>query len=162
MSSMLSRFRKPGGFLQLLQLMETCDPIKQKNLLHLVGNEDPGWAHLVKIKTLSLEKVLSWPPEILMEITPHLPDPVLAAAYQVAQSLSPKGSPQLQEKWINSLPSIKAKEIKTICEDSKITEGEKLSASIKIVQVVRELEAKGKIRLGAFDPSLELDKRIAA
>src|SRR5690349_9430773 len=115
--SMLNRFRKPGGFLQLLALIETCEPAKQKSLMHLVGTEDPGWAHLVKLKILTMERIFSWPQEILMEITPHLPDQVLAIAHQMATQLSPKA----QEKWLNSLPSMKAREVKEMCKDLVIT-----------------------------------------
>lgn len=160
--SLLGRFRKPGGFQQLLTLIETCDPAKQKNLMHLVGTEDPGWAHLVKVKTLTFERILSWPQEVLMEITPHLPDQILATAYQMAELLSPTGRPQLQEKWINSLPSMKAREVKSLSNDRKVTAAEEASTSIKVIQTVRELEAKGKIRFSNFDPTLEIDKRIAA
>jgi len=159
--SMLSRFRKPGGFQQLLALIETCEPAKQKSLMRLVGTEDPGWAHLVKVKILTMERILSWPQEVLMEITPHLPDQVLATAYQMAEQLStPEAA--LHEKWINSLPSMKAKEVKALCKDQVMTAAEQASTSIKVIQTVRDLEAKGKIRFGSFDPVLEIDKRIAA
>ena len=62
---MLSRFRKPGGFMQLLALIESCDPSKQKNLLSLVGPEDPGWAHLLKVKALTFDRIRSWPAPVL-------------------------------------------------------------------------------------------------
>lgn len=160
--SLLSRFRKPGGFQQLLTLIETCEPAKQKNLLHLVGVEDPGWAHLVKIKTITFERVLSWPSEVLMEITPHLPDNVLAISFRMAESLSKPDLTPLHEKWIESLPAMKAKEIRSLADGKEISLGEQITASIKVVQTVRELEARGKIRFANFDPILEIDTRIAA
>ncbi len=159
--SILGRFRKPGGFQQLLTLIETCDPTKQKNLLHLVGTEDPGWAHLVKIKTLTFSRILSWPIETLMEITPHLPDPVLATAYQMAEQLALQGPP-LHEKWLKSLPSIKAREIRSLVQTAAFNIHEQVATGIKVIQVVRSLEARGKIRFSNFDPTLEIDKRLAA
>lgn len=159
--SMLNRFRKPGGFHQLLALIETCEPAKQKDLLHLVGSEDPGWAHLVKAKSLTFDRILSWPVEVLMEITPHLPDKVLAAAYLVAEQQSSHGN-LLHEKWLKSLPSMKAREVHSLAQGSAVTAAEQTASLIKIIQTVRDLEAKGNIRFAQFDPSLEVDKRLAA
>lgn len=160
MAALLQRFRKPGGFTQLLALIETCDPLKQKSLLHLVGNEDPGWAYLVKLKMITVERVLSWPVETLMEITTHLPDRVLAAAWNIAIPF-PQGS-YLQEKWMKSLPAMKAREIKSIVDSTAFTPSELQAAAIRIVQTVRELEEKDLLRFSQFDPALEIDKRVAA
>lgn len=160
--SMLSRFRKPGGFQQLLVLIETCDSAKQKSLLHLVSQEDPGWAHLLKLKTLSFEKILGWPSEILMEITPTLSDQVLAIAYQMAVQLSENGKQPYHEKWLRGIPSIKAREIQDIAKSKSFTQSEQNVASIKVIQTVRELESKGQLRFAAFAPLLEIDKRLAA
>lgn len=158
---MLSRFRKPGGFQQLLTLIETCDPAKQQNLLHLVGTEDPGWANLVRVKALTFERVLSWPTETLMEITAHLPDQVLVAAYQMAEKMAAPEAPY-HEKWLKSLPSIKAREIHSRAQSSPPNAQVHAAAGIKVIQAVRDLEAKGLIRFSTFDPTLEIDKRLAA
>lgn len=158
--SMLSRFRKPGGFQQLLVLMETCDENKKKSLMLLLSSEDPGWAHLVKIKSLTFERVLSWPVNVLMEITPHLSDRILMTAYQIVQA-----HPQLkgsEEKWLRALPSLKAREISSLAESTSINVGEQHAAKVKIIQTVRELEAKGQLRFANFDASLEVDSRVAA
>ena len=160
--SMLSRFRKPGGFLQLLSLMESCDQQKKQNLLQLVGAEDPGWAHLVKSKSLSFERILSWPVDVLMEITPYLPDRILVTAYQMADALSKKNFSDCHQRWLKSLPNIKAKEIYNLSQSAPINPIEHHAAAVKIIQTVRELEAKGQIRFSHFDPTLEIDKRIAA
>lgn len=160
MAALLQRFRKPGGFSQLLALIETCDPLKQKNLLHLIGNEDPGWAYLVKLKMLTCDRVLTWPVETLMEITTHLPDRVLAAAWSIAAPL-PQGS-QLQEKWLKSLPTMKSREIKSVIDSTSFSPSELQAAGIRIVQTVRELEEKDLLRFSQFDPALEIDQRVAA
>jgi hypothetical protein len=168
--SMLARFRKPGGFQQLLALIETCEPAKQKALLHLIAVEDPGWAQLVRLKTLSFERILSWPVEILMEITPPLPDKVLATAYQIAETIStpnPQAAPQvfkesLHEKWLQSLPSLKAREIRQMAAELSPTAAEQSATVIRLIQIVRELESKGQIRFQQFDPLLEVDKDLAA
>lgn len=152
---MLGRFRKKGGFQQLLTLIETCEPSKRNNLFHLVATEDPGWAHLVKAKSLSMERISEWPQEILMEITPHLQDRVLAVAYAMAAG-------DKKSKWLSSVPKIKAREIEQSVLQMPVTEDEKFASTIKIIQTVRELESKGLIKFAQFDPSLVIDQRLAA
>jgi flagellar motor switch protein FliG len=159
---MLGRFRKPGGFQQLLSLMESCDQQKRQNLLQLVGTEDPGWAYLVKAKSLSFERILSWPVDVLMEITPYLPDRILVTAYHMAEALSKKNFSDCHERWLQSLPVMKAKEIYNLAQSSSINPIEHHATAVKIIQTVRELEAKGQIRFSNFDPALEIDQRIAA
>lgn len=153
--SMLNRFRKPGGFHQLLALIEGCEPEKQKNLLSLIGNEDPGWAHLVKLKALSFERIMKWPIEILMEISPHVPEKIQIAALC-------KMTDPIKEKWFKSIIGLKQKEIRQSCTEAQPLPSEQQAATIKIVQIVRELEEKGLIKLSQIDPSLQLDKRLAA
>lgn len=160
--SMLNRFRKPGGFNQLLALVETCDQQKRKSLLDLVGSEDPGWAYLVKVKSISFERILSWPVNVLMEITPHLSDRILMTAYHMAEAMAKSSHSDIHEKWLKSLPAMKAKEILNLAQSSAINPIEHHSAAVKIIQTVRELEAKGQIRFAQFDPALEVDQRIAA
>jgi flagellar motor switch protein FliG len=153
---MLARFRKPGGFQQLLTLVETCEPEKRKSLLHMVSSEDPGWAHLVKVKALTFERILSWPQETLTVITPHLPDSILLNAYKMAEK-------SLQhEKWLKAVPSLQAQDIKISAQNLQLTAEEQFSTSIKIIQTVRELVADGQIQFADFDPALIIDERLAA
>lgn len=151
---MLNRFRKQGGFNQLLALIETCDPVKQRNLLHLVGSEDPGWAHLVRSKCLTLDKVMSWPQEILMEITPHLTEKVILALHS-GMSLDQ------QVRFLAALPS----SLVRVLQDqltNPVTLPEQHAAMIKLIQLVRDLEGQGKFKFSSFDPSLVIDPAIAA
>lgn len=160
--SMLNRFRKPGGFQQLLTLIETCDLQKKQNLLQLIGSEDPGWAYLVKLKSIDFDRILSWPQDVLMEITPHLPDKILVTALHIAQISDKKTHQSSADKWLSSLPALKSKEIISLAEMTPINPIEHHSAKIKIIQTVRELESKGILRFSQFDPQLEVDQRIAA
>ncbi len=156
--SMLTRFRKQGGFNQLLTLIEVCDPIKQKNLLHLVGTEDPGWAYLLRSKVLTKNRILGWPQNILMEITPQLSDPVILALHS---SLNDNHKLAL----MNSLPqSILLRVTQNLNADFAIeySEAEQNAATIKLIQVTRDLENEGKIKFSNFDPSLCLDSTLAA
>lgn len=153
--SMLTRFRKPGGFSQLLALIETCDPVKQKNLLHLVGSEDPGWAHLVRSKCLTFERVLSWPPEVLLEIVPYIPEKVLIC---LISSVSGDQLAKLKG-------AISHSQMRTLTDSKNsmvITPAEHAASAVKLIQIVRALEAEGKIKFQTFDPLLMVDPSLAA
>jgi flagellar motor switch protein FliG len=152
---MLSRFRKPGGFQQLMTLIESCDSDKQKSLLHLVAQEDPGWAYLVKLKVLSAEKILSWDASHLMEIFPQLPLRVLVAFYCFADESK-------QKIILSSLDSSLARKMQEEALERPAESGELHSASIKLIQTVRTLEAEGKLRLSLIDATLVLDQRLVA
>lgn len=153
--SMLSRFRKSGGFYQLLSLLESCDAEKQKQLLHLVASEDPGWAHLVKIKVLTVEKILNWPTNVLQEIAAHVPD-------SLHLSLLIGFSDYQKQKWISALPTMRGRDLKDRLHLFTANPQEAASAAIKLVQIVRELESEGKIHFKQFDPSLIIEHRLVA
>src|SRR5687768_10826919 len=76
--SMLSRYRKQGGFQQLLQLIETCTSQKREQLLKLIEAEDPAWAKLINTKMVTLEKVFSWDASHVAEVTSQLVPRTLA------------------------------------------------------------------------------------
>ncbi|MFN7262945.1 MAG: FliG C-terminal domain-containing protein [Pseudobdellovibrionaceae bacterium] len=153
--SMLSRFRKPGGFQQLLALIESCEADKQKSLLHLVAQEDPGWAFLVKSKVLTADKIFSWDSSHLMEILPQLPQRVLVAFYCFSDE-------QKQKLILRSLDSNLARKVQEEALENPAEPGELRSARIKLIQAVRSLEAEGKLRLSLIDPARVLDQRLVA
>lgn len=153
--SMLNRFRKQGGFQQLLILIETCDPIKQENLFHLVSSEDPGWAFLVKTKCLTTDRIFSWPENVLEEITPNIPETVAVALYF---SLSKDG----KEKLRNTMTNSAKRSFDETLSRSNPTVSEQNAARIKLFQLVRALELEGKLKFQTFDPTLVIDPSIAA
>lgn len=159
--SKLLRFRKSGGFQQLLFLIETCEPEKQKSLLHMVACEDPGWAHLIKVKALTFQRILTWPVEILMEITPHLQDSSLAMIYRMAEEISDKSpSTDLHNRFLKSIPETKAHEVIELANGIRFTPGDQMATVIRLLQTVRELEAAGKFSIQYFDPGLHFDIKI--
>ena len=66
--SMIARYKRPGGFLQLVRLVETTHDKKKAQFLKIIEKEDPRWALAVRDKIITAEKLLSWPPEALREI----------------------------------------------------------------------------------------------
>lgn len=153
--SMLARFRKPGGFVQLLQLIESCEGEKQKNLIQLIATEDPGWASLVKAKQLTYQKVLTWPQPHLALVLENLPYRTLRALVAGSQSdqrdvLSRTLSPSLWSRLLKDL------------DETKLEPNEYKVAQLKLFGAIRELDQEGKIKLTSIDHRLELDPRLVA
>ena len=71
--AMLDRYKKKGGFVQLLQLIETSPKAKQEQFLSLIASESPAWEEALRKKTITAEKILSWAPEVLAEVVTRLP-----------------------------------------------------------------------------------------
>ncbi len=153
--STLARFKKNGGFFQLLTLIESCGPDKQRSLLHLVALEDPGWALLVKQKVLRFEKIMSWPTESLALVTPHIPDPLAATLLHCL-------TPALQEKWLSAFGNIRSKQIKYLSTNLSVTSNEKTSATIRLIQTIRELDATGTVKMSELDSSLSIPNKLVA
>ncbi len=151
---MLDRYRKKGGFKQLLKLVEGCAPAKQAQLLDIINKEDSNWAGLLKKKMLSIEIIFSWKPETLAEFTHLLPAKTLAYA-------SKKIGPEALQKAITCFAHVKKREIEDIYGASNPTPGEILAASGKVIEKVRELTDNGTLKFERFAPELSIDDEAA-
>lgn len=78
---MLDRYKKKGGFTQLLQLIETSGKAKQEQFLAIVAQESPAWETEIRKKTLTLDKVMTWNPTYLSEIFSRIQILTLASAF---------------------------------------------------------------------------------
>lgn len=149
--TMLTRFRQSGGFLKLLLLVESCDGAKQRHLLELVAQEDPGWAHLLRLKTLNAERILSWPEPLLGQIWATLPLQLVIALWQ-------KSPTQMREKIERSLPrSYQTSFRKGIDDTPVLDDAEVATARLRLVSHVRELSQTGTLQFRDFDPGLVLN-----
>jgi flagellar motor switch protein FliG len=155
-SSFLTRYKKPGGLVQLLHLIEASELNQQAQLLDLIASEDPGWAHLVRLKCLSVGRVIMWPLDVLAKVLQELPTETLATLYKslphehkdrILIALTPKEINMLQVEASND-PIVRPEEV--------------YAARTKLFQMVRSLEGRRVIRFEEFDPSLHLEKRLIA
>ncbi|MDZ4660472.1 MAG: FliG C-terminal domain-containing protein [Pseudomonadota bacterium] len=151
---MLDRYRRKGGFLQLLKLLEGCAPAKQAQLLDVIQKEDADWASLLKKKMLSLEIIFNWKAETLAEFTHLLPPKTLAYAVK-------KLGPDALQKAITCFAHTKKREIEDIFSSSSPSPGEMLAATGKIIEKVRELTDNGTLKFERFAPELTLDDEAA-
>ena len=138
--SMLARFKKPGGFEQLRTLLETSAAKKRETLFKAIEGEDKEMAALLRASLLSYDKVITWDPTILGEVTARLGDKIIAI-------LAWGKSEDIFNKLTHTHKEMKKRDIKNIMEGLKVTPVEFEVAEIKLIEKVREAEKEGVVRL---------------
>lgn len=150
--SILARYRKPGGFRQLLQLIETSQPAKQEKLLEVVEKEDPRWAEMIREKKITPEMVLSWEPDHLVVIFEHMIPRHCACLFK---SLDPG---KITE-YSKLLKEDKYRDLKALIEDeTEPSESEVVAAGNHLLETVRFLDEEKKIILRYINPILDLSE----
>lgn len=150
---MLDRYKKKGGFFQLLQLIETSPLKKQEQFLSLIAGESPVWEETLKKKLLTINKVYSWEGQYLAEIFSRLQPLTLAMAL--------KGNPDDQvESLLGCLPPISKRKITDLMAESNPTPAERGTCVMKILTEVRGFVSQGIIKLDKIDPELHIPENI--
>lgn len=152
--SNISRYRRPGGLNQLIQLLETSEKLKRSELLDIVAKEDPGWAYFIQAKALSIERVLSWPAHILEPIFSKLP-------LQFVAILSQMSDEETQKKIEDSINRSLLRELYQLRTEKTYSQEHRWNVGVKVIQTVREMQSQGSLKFSTFDPGLEVDSRIA-
>lgn len=152
--STLDRYKKPGGFLQLLSLIETCGPAKREKFLQMISNENTDWHEAIKDRIINIEIVLNWPIEVIQEITSRSQPITLAA---ISKS-------NLSEEQINrlfhGLPHAKLSKTREIISDKAFTPNEISSSIEKLLVEIRTHIQHGVIKLEKFAPELAIPDGI--
>ena len=150
---MLDRYKKKGGFNQLLQLIETSGKTKQEQFLALIAQESPVWEETLRKKWITLDKVLSWSPVYLAEIFSRIQILTLASAFH--------GYPE--DKLAIILEAVSATEqrkFQMTLQEINPNPAEKATSQMKILSETRGLIAKGIIKLDKLDPELVIPENI--
>ncbi len=144
---MLTRYQRPGGFVQLVQLIETCGPQKQQKLLENVESENTDWALALESKILTLERILLWDATVLAEIVPRLQDLTLAIAF--------KGlPPETFEKCTGTFTHGHKKRILGLMSEKTPSKAEISTAFVKIIEEVRYMINQGDLNIKMIDEKL--------
>lgn len=151
--AMLTRYRKSGGFLQLLQLIETCNEAKQEKLLENVRNENARWAQEIVNKMLSIERILSWDANVLSDISTQLQDLTLAVAFHGF-------SKEQISKFTELFSHTQKRKIEDLQAEKNPTPGEIATAHMKIIEEVRSMITNGEIYIKNIDPDLMIEDDI--
>lgn len=153
--SLLSRYRKSGGFSQLVQLIEACDSTKKAEILSLVASEDPGWAVLARKKILTTDRIFNWPPEVILEVISRLQDRALALVIHTLK-------PEKREAIFALIPHIRSRHVRSIFDEKVPSTAEQHVASQKLYKLVRDLDHDGLLKLSIVDPALDLKDKLIA
>jgi hypothetical protein len=151
--SMLNRYKKAGGFLQLVRLIETFGPQKREKFMALIEAEDPTWANALSQKLLSLERIFSWESATLSEIMARLPEKNLAVAIHGM-------SEDRREKVLSHLSHSEKRRLEGNLGEVKPTEGEIAASMVKVIEATRDLISSGALRVEHFDKGLLIEEDI--
>jgi hypothetical protein len=151
--SMIDRYRKKGGFVQLLNLIETMGKDKQEKFLKMIGDESPNWSVEIRKRLLSIDKILSWNPSYLAEIFPHIPGLQLA---MIVGGLPPDKA----EVFMKVLTFKEKKTVEETLSTKKPTPAETSTGIMKLFAEIRKMEAEGTLRFDKFDPEMVIPDNL--
>ncbi len=149
----LTRYQKKGGFLQLLALIEGSGKSKQENFLNLIGQENKAWEKTLREKSLSIEKIFSWPQEALAE--------VFAVSQPMTVCILLLGFEQSRRDKIFAMlsPSDKRK-YQSIMEEMKPSTAETNTAAMKLISEVRKMLTEKSLQIEKYDAALLIEDNI--
>jgi hypothetical protein len=146
---MLDRYKKKGGFVQLLTLIETSSKQKQDQFLSLIGQEDPAWESGLRGKLLTIERVLRWPSDVLVEIFTRVQPLTLAVAFH--------GNTQEKlDQIFGCLSNTEKRKLLLMMSELNPTAPERTSCLVKILGEVRGFVNQGIIKLEKFDHEMNI------
>ena len=151
--SMLSRYQKAGGFMQLLQLIETTGKQKQENFLNIIEKEDARWASAIKEKMLTMEKILAWEDSILAEIAARLQMLTLATALHGLKQ-------EDCDRLLKTMSHSQKRNIDDLKKSKAPNPAEISAAFLKILQETRSMITQGYIKLEKFAPHMAIPEDV--
>jgi hypothetical protein len=150
---MIDRYKKRGGFIQLLQLMETMGAVKREQFLKAIADESPTWEAAIKKRMLSIERMLTWNGSFLMEFVPQVPHMAIACAIHPLP-------PEKRSIFLSALAFGDRRKVEEILNSHVPNAGEIISSQMKMISEVRHMVSIGKMKFEKFDPELVIDEDI--
>ena len=144
---MLLRYQRPGGFIQLLQLIETCGKQKQDSFLNIIESEDPRWAHAVREKMLSMERIFSWDDNTVAEIFARMSLLTLATAMHGL-------SQEHIDRFLKTFSHAQKRNLDDLFNAKTPPAAEISAAFLKILQEARAMMIQGYLKVEKFAPQL--------
>lgn len=151
--SMIDRYKKPGGFVQLLNLLETTGKEKQEKFLKMISDENQLWESELRKRMLSMDKILSWPPETLAEILPRI-QPIQLA--MIVGGLTPEKAALFSK----AMGFKESRQINDVLKEKKPTPGETSAGIMKLFSEVRKMIAEGLLKFDKIDPAMVVAQDI--
>ncbi len=144
--SMLARYKKGGGILELVKLVEDSPEPKRSQLLAMVRAEDAEFAARVEGRIFNWEKMKSLPENVIAEIIAASPPKFLVLAL-VGED--PKFITLCERCLGKNFAEYKAE--KDAVGATVVPPPQVEAARRKIIAEVRKLEANGQVKLSSGD-----------
>lgn len=152
--SSLQRYKKSGGFVQLLSLLETFGPQKKEKFLEMIEGESPVWARALREKMLTVERLFTWPDQVVIEVFKGLPPKNMAV------SLEGLKEEQKSRLLVFFSPSDKRRLEDAMPDKPK---PEEIGATmVKVVELARKMLTQGELRAEKFDEGLLIPEDFEA
>ena len=150
---MLDRYRKTGGFVQLVALIETLGTAKQEKFLTMIQEEDPSWMEAVKKKMLTIEKIFSWSDDTVSDIVRRLPVKVLASALKGLK-------PEHMQKSFKLMSNSEKRKIEDEMSGLSDNPAEAQANVLKLIEMTRKMIQDTDLRLDSFAPEMVIEEGI--
>jgi outer membrane murein-binding lipoprotein Lpp len=145
--SSLQRYRKPGGFLQLVALIETFGPQKKEKFLEMIEGESPVWARALREKMLTFNRIFSWPEQVIIEVFKNLPPKTMAFALQALKE-------EQRGKIMAFFSHAEKRKIEEMIAESNPKPEELASVMVKVVEHCRAMLKGRELHADKFDETL--------
>lgn len=150
---MLDRYRRRGGFVQLLNLIESSPPQKRENFLGLISQESKIWETEIRKRILSFDRLIGWNPQYLSEIFTRIQPMNLAVAFHGADPAKTKHA------FAGLSPTL-LKKLELVNSERQPSPAEIFTCQVKILEEARQLIQKGILKLDKVDPELFIHDKI--
>ncbi|MDB2426209.1 hypothetical protein N9W41_01555 [bacterium] len=151
--STLNRFKKPGGFKQLLFLIESSNTAKKEQLLKVVANEDQTWAGHIQDRMLTIDKIFSFDGETLEKIISRIPGTTWVKALFHLEEGPRK---ELFDKITQFISHAQKVQLEADIAELDPPPDQVTAAHILIIKTARSLQEAGELPLEKLDDSLNI------
>ncbi len=151
--STLDRYKKSGGFSQLLSVLEGSTTQKRDQFFALIGQESKIWEEALRKKMVTLEKILAWPPEHITDVFVGLPHLTTAMVFH--------GYPQEKiDFYLKYFPPQEKRKVAELMKEKAPTAGEKAACVSRVLAEVRGQISKGTLKVEKWDPEMAIAQDI--
>ena len=150
---MLDRYKKKGGFVQLLILIETSGKQKQEQFLTLIGQESRSWEEAIRKYMFSIDRIMGWDVQFRSEIFSRIQPLTLATVLHGMES-------NQLESVLSCISISEKRKIVGMVGERNPTLAEKLTCVLKIISDVRGFSSGGILKLDKCDPEMVIPENI--
>lgn len=153
--SSLQRYKKSGGFFQLLSLIETFGPQKKEKFLEMIDSESHVWAQALREKMLSLERIFGWPDQVVIEVFKNLPHKSQAFALTGMKD-------EWKAKISPFLTAADQRRFSDVLSESQPKPDEVQATLVKMVELARKMVTDRQLQPDKFDQGLVIPEGFEA